>query len=251
MINLKGKTVLITGGVRGLGRACAVMFSDAGAQVGINFIKSENAAEETKKDIEKHHGICKLFKGNISIEDEAKKIVANFIKEFGKIDILVNNAGVWLRSPIDEMSELKLDETLKINLNGTFYVIRFVVPYMKKFLDGCIVNISSTAGQRGEAFYSQYAASKGAVQSLTKSLAVELAPYNIRVNCVAPGWFVTDMSKDAIEKDQDGIIVKQIPLGRIALPEEIAGAVLFLASELAGFITGEILNVNGGSVLCG
>lgn len=251
MINLKGKTVLITGGARGLGKTCAIMFSDAGAQVGINFVKSYKEAEEIKKDIEKHYGVCKLFKGDISDENTAGRVVDDFIDEFGKIDILVNNAGVWLRSPIDEMNESNLNETMKINLNGTFYVTRFAVRYMKKFLDGCIVNISSTAGQRGEAFYSQYAASKGAVQSLTKSLAVELAPYNIRVNSVAPGWFITDMSKETIEKDKCGTIVEQIPLGRIAQPEDIAGAVLFLASDLAGFITGEILNVNGGSVLCG
>jgi len=250
LISLSGKTVLITGGARGLGKACAVMFSDTGAMVGINYLQSDSEADSVKKEIEKHNGTCKLFKGDISNENEAENIVNRFIKEFGRLDILINNAGIWKRAPIDNMGDKELSETLDINLKGTFFVTRYTIVQMKKFLEGSIINISSTAGQRGEAYYSHYAASKGAIQSFTKSLAVELAPYNIRVNCVAPGWMYTDMCKDVIDNDKEDRIIKQIPLGRIAHPEDVAGAVLFLASELAGFVTGEILNVNGGSVLC-
>ena len=125
------------------------------------------------------------------------------------------------------------------------------VPHMKKRKSGSIINISSTAGQRGESFHSPYAASKGAVISLTKSLAVELAAYSIRVNCVAPGWVETDMSRPSLEEDRAGKVISQIPLGRVGTPEELAGPVLFLASDISTFITGEIINVNGGAVLCG
>jgi 3-oxoacyl-[acyl-carrier protein] reductase len=250
-MNFKGKTVLITGGSRGIGRACSVMFADSGAKIGVNYISDIKSAEFVKDEIEKHYGVCRLFKGDISKEDEAKKVIDDFINAFGKIDILVNNAGIWKQAPIADITETQINETMNINLKGTFFVTKYAVQHMKKLFDGTVVNISSTAGQRGEAFYSHYAASKGAVQSFTKSLAAELAPFNIRVNCVAPGWFYTDMSRDILESDEKYSVISEIPLRRVGVPEEAAWAVLFLASELAGFITGEILNVNGGAVLCG
>ena len=152
MINLKGKTVLITGGSRGLGKACAVMFADAGAKIGINYVAADNTAQELKSEIEKHSGICELFKGDITKENTAKKIVDDFVKTFGQIDILINNAGIWKEAPVDEMTEKQLDETMNINLKAVFFVTKYVVKHMKKMFSGSIIIISSTAGKRGEAF---------------------------------------------------------------------------------------------------
>jgi 3-oxoacyl-[acyl-carrier protein] reductase len=178
-------------------------------------------------------------------------LVDEAVHRFGGLDILVNNAGIWKGSPVDEMTDAEWEETMAINMTGTFFCTRAAVPFMKNARWGRIINISSTAGQRGEAFHSHYAASKGAMISFTKSLAVELAPHGITVNCVAPGWVATDMSRESLLGPEREAILATIPLGRVARPEEIAGAVAFLASDLASFVTGEILNVNGGAVLVG
>ncbi len=250
MINLKGKTALITGASRGIGKACALYLAKAGADVIINYNKTKNI-EKLVKECEKFYVQALPFKADISSVSDCRKMVDFTIKNFGRIDILVNNAGVWTYAPIDKMPDQVLNETLDINLRGVFYLIREGVPHMKKQNSGNIINISSTAGQRGESEHSHYAATKGAIISLTKSLATELADWNIRVNCVAPGWVYTDMSKASLHSKERGKILSTIPLGRVGTPEEIAGAVLFLASDMASFITGEILNVNGGAVLCG
>ena len=172
--------------------------------------------------------------------------------KFGKIDILVNNAGIWKYAKLHEMTEAQWDETININLKGIFTCCKHVSKIMIEQKYGKIINISSTAGQRGEADHSHYAASKGAIISFTKSLAPELAPYNITVNCVAPGWIHSDMTQPVIDdKEYYERVLNTIPMRRFGEPEEIAGAVLFLASELGNYVTGEIVNVNGGSVLCG
>ena len=172
-------------------------------------------------------------------------------KRWEQVDILVNNAGIWTYGEMGSMDEEVWSRSMKINLDGVFYVCNSVVPLMKQKKKGWIINVSSTAAQRGEAFHSHYAASKGAIHSLTKSLAVELAPYDIRVNCVAPGWVDTDMCDEVFsDTDFKEEVINSIPLKRIATSEDIAGAILFLASDLAFHITGEIINVNGGSVLC-
>jgi 3-oxoacyl-[acyl-carrier protein] reductase len=168
------------------------------------------------------------------------------------VDILVCNAGIWEGAPLDEMSEDLWDRTMKINLKGTWTVCRAVVSQMKKQRAGKIVMLTSTAGQRGEANYSNYAASKGAQIAFTKSLAEELGEWGISVNAVAPGWVTTDMTHEALgNAKQSEAIARTIPLGKIAAPEDIAGPVVFLCSDWSRHITGEILNVNGGSVLCG
>ncbi len=177
-------------------------------------------------------------------------MIEEIIFRYGRLDILINNAGIWKEAAIDEITAEQLEETLSINIKGVFYCCKYAVRYMKKNKYGRIINISSTAGQRGEAFHSHYAASKGAIISFTKSLAVELAPYNILVNAIAPGWVDTDMSADAL-KMQYNDIVSVIPLKRVANPDEIAGAAVYLASDEATFVTGEIININGGAVLCG
>ncbi|MEJ2055812.1 MAG: SDR family NAD(P)-dependent oxidoreductase, partial [Calditrichaceae bacterium] len=171
--------------------------------------------------------------------------------KFGSVDTLINNAGIWEYGKIDEMQVDQWRRTIQINLDSVYYFTNYIVKQMKeKKINGHIVNISSTAGQRGEPFYSHYAATKGAIISFTKSLATELGPDGIHVNCVAPGWVKTDMSEAALDKNEKDILV-QIPLGFIAEAEDIAGPVAFLVSGFARAITGEILNVNCGNVLCG
>ncbi len=251
MINLKDKVAIITGASRGIGRATAILFAQAGCNLLINYNRSEDPALETASMAEELGVRAKIFQADVSKKSEVDEMIGYAIKEFGKIDILVNNAGIWKYAAIDKMTEEQLKETMELNVNGVFYATTASVPYMIKQKSGNIINISSTAGQRGEPLHSHYAASKGAIISLTKSLAAELAQYNIRVNCVAPGWVDTDMSHDALTGGEKDKILQTILLARAAQPEEIAGAILFLASDLSTYITGEILNVNGGSVLCG
>jgi len=251
MISLQNKNVLVTGGSRGIGKACVELFLKAGANVAFTF---QSAKVEADKVIANYTGSSKLKPYKLSLSDsvEIEKVVGFVLSDFGHIDILVNNAGIWKEAAIDEMTIDEWNETMSINLTSTYLITKLLVPVMKKNNFGRIINIASTAGQRGEAFHSHYAASKGGMISLTKSLASELGQHNITVNCVAPGWVVTDMTTDSLgDAEIYKKVLNDIPLNKIAQPEEIAGPVLFLASHLASHITGEILNVNGGSVLCG
>ncbi len=251
MIDLKNKVTLITGGSRGIGAACVEYFTKANSQVAFTFVRSQNRADELVKKFGKNTKV-KAYKVDMQSEKEINSCVEKVIQEFGKIDILVHNAGIWNDGTLEKMTLEHWDELLRINLTSNFLFVKSVVPYMKKNNFGRIINISSTAGQRGEAFHSHYAASKGGIISFTKSLAVELAPYNITVNSVAPGWVDTEMNNGVFaDKSYKEEVRKGIPVGRIASAEDIAGPILFLASDLARHINGEILNVNGGSVLCG
>lgn len=251
MISLKDKVAIITGASRGIGRATALLFARAGCNLLINYNKSEDSALETASMAEELGVRAKAFQADVSRKKEVDAMIDYTINQFRKIDILVTNAGIWKYAEIDKMTEEQLRETMELNVSGVFYAITASTPHMIKQKSGNIINISSTAGQRGERLHSHYAASKGAIISLTKSLAAELAPHNIRVNCVAPGWVDTDMSHAALIGDEKDKILRTIPLERAGTPEEIAGPILFLASDLSTYITGEILNVNGGSVLCG
>jgi 3-oxoacyl-[acyl-carrier protein] reductase len=251
MISLQSKNVFVTGGSRGIGKACVELFLKAGANVAFTF---QSAKEEAEKIITGFNGSSKLkyYQVGLSDADALEKTVASVLKDFERIDVIVNNAGIWKEAAIDEMTIEQWNEMININLTSAYLITKFFVPGMKKNKFGRIINIASTAGQRGEAFHSHYAASKGGMISLTKSLASELGKYNITVNCVAPGWVITDMTIDSLNDVNTLNKVKSdIPLNKIAQPEEIAGPVLFLASNLASHINGEILNVNGGSVLCG
>ncbi len=251
MIELKDKVALITGASRGIGRAAALYLAQAGCNILVHYWQNRLAAEDTVNAVRKCGVAAESFAADIARREQVEGLVEFTLKKFNAIDILVNNAGIWEEAAIQEMAEEQLRRTLEININGVFYAITAVSPHMIERQTGNIINISSTAGQRGEPFHSHYAASKGAVISLTKSLAAELAPHNIRVNCVAPGWVDTDMSRPSLASPDAKAILDKIPLGRVGTPEEIAGCVLFLASELSGFVTGEILNANGGAVLCG
>jgi len=252
MIDLTGKTALITGGSRGIGRATAILFAKAGSDVAINYLSNTVAAKQVKRKVENLGRKCLLLQADISREQEVKAMVKTMVDELGSVDILVNNAGIWTYGEIGHMAAEVWDETMKANLDSVFYVTNAVVPHMKGKKQGWIINVSSTAAIRGEALHSHYAATKGALNSLTKSWAVEFAPYNIRVNVVAPGWVDTDMCAEVFGDPKFKESVRQsIPLKRIPPPEDIAGPILFLASDLARHITGAIINVNGGSVLCG
>ena len=242
---------LITGASRGIGAAAAIMFAKAGSDVIINYRTDEAAARNVQKLCQEQGVKASLAKADVADRPAVDAMVERAVKEFGRIDILVNNAGIWEYNAIDDLDEARLKRALDVNILGTFYPTTAVVPHMKKQRSGNIILISSTAGQRGEALHSPYAATKGAIISLTKSLAPELIKYNIRVNCVAPGWVDTDMSHDSLNGPERADILSKIPMGRAGTAEELAGPILFLASDLSTFITGEILNVNGGAVLCG
>jgi 3-oxoacyl-[acyl-carrier protein] reductase len=251
MINLKGKVVLITGGSRGIGAESVRMFAESGCDVAFTYRTEFEAAKKLADKYGKKVKV-KSYKTDLSQEADIFKTVENVLLDFKKIDILVNNAGIWNEGRIEELSLQDWRKMLEINLTGTFLFTQLVIPGMKENNFGRIINLSSTAGQRGEAEHSHYAATKGGINAFTKSLASELGPFGITVNAVAPGWVDTDMNVEVFsDKEYLETEKKEIPLRQIATAADIAGPILFLASDLANHITGEILNVNGGSVLCG
>ncbi|RJP74412.1 MAG: 3-oxoacyl-ACP reductase FabG [Ignavibacteriales bacterium] len=251
MINLQNKIAFITGGSRGIGAACVELFAKAGANVAFTFKSNKKAADELITKINQPNKVVSYCM-NMESESDIKQIVALIESDFGRIDILVNNAGIWKFGEADKMNLEDWNETIGTNLTGYFLVTKAVIPVMKENNFGRIIHIASTAGQRGEAFHSHYAASKGAAIAFSKSLAVELSKFNITSNCVAPGWVDTEMCESVFsDVDYKESVRKDIPVGRIASAEDIAGPVLFLASDLARHINGAVLSVNGGSVLCG
>jgi 3-oxoacyl-[acyl-carrier protein] reductase len=250
-IDLSSRTALITGGSRGIGRATADLLARAGARVAINYLRDERAANAAVKDIRAAGGEAMALAGDVSQVDQARQLVRDVISAWGRLDILVNNAGIWDEDVAGRGDVEVWDRTYAINQRGAYLVTDAAVPHLEKH-GGSIVFVSSTAGQRGEARHSAYAASKGALISYTKSLAAELGPRGIRVNSVAPGWVETDMSAPVLANPQErAAIERTIPIGRIPPADDIAGPILFLVSDLARHVQGEILNVNGGSVLAG
>jgi len=251
-LGLAGRVAIVTGGSRGIGKAVVVLLASCGADVVVNYISGEDAAAATV-NLARSHGVKSMaIRANVAQLDEAERLIRETVEQFGRVDFLICNAGIWDGAPVESLSEELWDKTLDINLKGTWSVCRAAVPLMKQQKFGRIVIVSSTAGQRGEANFSNYAASKGAQIAFTKSLAPELGPFGINVNSVAPGWVETEMTADVFaDPAQRESIGKGIPLGRAATPAEIAGPIVFLCSEWANHIMGEVLNVNGGSVLCG
>ena len=256
-LSLSGKVALITGGSRGIGAATVRMFTNAGAKVVFSYRKARSEAEALVKDC--GAASCLAIASNLDTPQAAKALVAETVKHFGRLDILVANHGVWPVEdvPIERMSDEQWRSTLSVNLDGVFGLVKHAVAQMKQqprkgSAAGHIVLISSTSGQRGEAFHCDYSASKGALISMVKGLSTELASDGIYVNSVAPGWVDTDMSRGALEDPKGGEEIRRtIPLGRVGKPEEIAAPVLFLCTEHASFITGEVFNVNRGAVLAG
>jgi len=256
-LSLTGKVALISGGSRGIGAATVRLFAAAGAKVVFSYQSARSHADALVKEC--GEAVCHAVACNLNTPEAARALVAETVKHFGRLDILVANHGVWPAedAPIERMADEQWRSTLSINLDGVFGLVKHAVAQMKAqarqgAAAGHIVLISSTSGQRGEAFHCDYSATKGALISMVKGLSTELAPARIYVNCVAPGWVDTDMSAATLADPRSGEAIRRtIPLGRVGRPEEIAAPVLFLCTEHAGFITGEVFNVNGGAVLAG
>lgn len=253
LIDLTGRRAFVTGGGRGIGRATALLLARVGAAVAVGYRSRAADAEATVRDITRAGGRATAVAGDLGERIAAERAVASAARALGGLDLLIVNHGVWPAAdvPLARLGDAQWESTRRANLDAVIYVCRAAIPNLGD--GGRIVLVSSTAGQRGEALHADYAATKGAIIALTKSLAVELAP-RVTVNCVAPGWVDTEMAQEPYHRDGGGgrrAIERGIPLGRIATPEDIAGPIVFLCSDLARHVTGEILNVNGGSVLCG
>lgn len=251
-LKLRGHVAIVTGGSRGIGKAIVELLAELGAHVVVNYVKDRDSAERVVNAAREKNVEAIACQADVANSTEAQRLIEITKEHFKRIDILVCNAGIWQGAPIDEMTDELWDRTININLKGTWTVCRAVVSQMKEQRSGKIVILTSTAGQRGEANFSNYAASKGAQIAFTKSLAEELGGWGINVNAVAPGWVDTEMTEGALGDSKNReVIASTIPLRKIAAPEEIAAPVVFLCTDWARHITGEILNVNGGSVLCG
>jgi 3-oxoacyl-[acyl-carrier protein] reductase len=251
VISLRGKRALVTGGSRGIGAATAVLLAECGADVGIGYkARSEDAAQVAKQVADR--GVRSFAQAaDIATRQGADTLLERASREFGGIDLFVANAGIWPTADVSvaDMDDERWVRTMRENVDAMFFTARAAARMMSD--GGRIVLVSSTAGQRGEAFHADYAASKGAMISFTKSLCIELAPRGITVNLVAPGWVDTDMAAQSMSNGGRERLSATIPVGRVASPRDIAGPIVFLCSDLARHVTGEILNVNGGAVLCG
>ncbi len=264
-LDLRDRVALVTGGSRGIGAATVRLLAKAGARVVFNYQKARDRAEELVRECGQKfgEGRCHAVPCDLTGTETAEALVGAAVERFGRLDILVVNHGVWPEhdAGIDRMADSQWRNTLAINLDAVFAVVKHGVAQMKRQpqqgdksggATGHIVLVSSTSGQRGEAFHVDYSASKGALISMTKSLSSELIRLGIYVNCVAPGWVDTDMSAGALaDARTSAAVLGTIPLGRVGTPEEIAGPIVFLCTEMAGFISGEVFNVNGGAVLVG
>lgn len=255
-LSLENKVALVSGGSRGIGAAIVTIFSQAGAKVLFNYEKAKAAAEALTGECGREN--CVAAQCSLNSPAAAQTLVNACVQRFGRIDILVANHGIWPDEDlsIDTMPDEHWRRTMSINLDAVFGLVKHSVAQMKKTASATspahMVLISSTSGQRGEAFHVDYSATKGALISMTKGLSTELAPHHIYVNCVAPGWVDTDMCHPTLDDPEKARkIFATIPLGRVGKPEEIAAPVLFLCTSHAGFITGEVFNVNGGAVLVG
>lgn len=250
MISLRGKRALVTGGSRGIGAATALLLAECGADVGIGFRSRQAEASEIVKRLAERGVRAFAHSADLSSLDGVTSLFDRAIREFGGLDIFVGNAGIWPPEdvPLTEMTDAQWQSTMSANIDSMFYCTRAAARRLER--GGRIVLVSSTAGQRGEAGHADYAATKGAMISFVKSLAVELGPKDMTVNAVAPGWVDTDAVAMVMAHSREKIEAA-IPVGRIASARDIAGPIVFLCSELARHVNGEILNVNGGSVLCG
>lgn len=246
--SLEGKIAVVTGASRGIGRAIALTLASKGAAVIINYNGSKDRAEEVKQKIEEAGGKASIYQCDVSDYEKCELFIQGVIKEYGRIDILVNNAGITRDGLLMKMSEADFDQVVDTNLKGAFNTIRFASRQMLKQRSGRVINMSSVVGVTGNAGQANYAASKAGVTGLTKAAARELASRGITVNAIAPGFIETDMTEVLPEKVKESSVA-QIPLGKFGKPEQVAAAVAFLVSEDAGYITGQVLHVDGGMVM--
>ena len=242
------KVALVTGGTTGIGKAIAQELAKSGFNIAINYRTETEEMQELKKEIEANNVKCLFVKADISKFEETEKMAKEVIENFGKIDVLVNNAGVTKDGLIMRMKEDAFKQVIYINLVGTFNVTRNIVPYMVKQRSGRIINIASVVGLVGNAGQSNYSASKAGIIGFTKSLAKELSSRNILVNAVAPGFIETKMT-DVLNETVKENILSQIPLGRMGIPSEVANVVKFLSEEDSSYITGQVINIDGGMVM--
>lgn len=251
LIDLEGKNAIVTGGSRGVGRATAILLARAGASVGVAYRSRENEAREVVEECRALGVDAWAQGGDLEDVDDVESLFERADSEFDGLDIFVGNHGVWppVDTPVAEMTDEQWHRTLEANLHSIFYTCRAAARRVRN--DGRIVLVSSTAGQRGEAYHADYAATKGAMISFVKGFCIELAPRGVTVNSVAPGWIDTEMSESAFEGGDRERIEASIPIGSIASADDVAGPIVFLCSELGRHVTGEILNVNGGAVLAG
>ncbi len=249
MLSFRDRVALVTGGSRGIGRAVALRLGRLGAEVVISYARDAAAAGAVVDALEASGTHAAAFRADLASPEAAESLVSATIERFGRVDVAVVNQGIWKKAPLLEMTDEQWAETLGVNLTGLWAVCRAVARTMAPRRSGTIVTVASTAGQRGESEHSHYAAAKGGAIAFTRSLAVELAVHGIRVNAVAPGWVVTDMTRHVLEGPQAAVALRPIPRGCAGTPEEIAAAVAFLASDLAAYVWGEILCVNGGAVM--
>lgn len=242
------KVVLVTGGSRGIGRAIALKYAENGYNVVINYVSSKTDVAELEKEFNTKGIESLILKADVSNVNEVENLVKSAIDKFGRIDVLVNNAGITRDGLLMRMKEEDFDSVIKINLKGTFLVTKAVTPYMMKKRDGKIVNLASVVGVTGNAGQCNYSASKAGIIGFTKSIAKELASRNIRVNAVAPGFIDTDMT-NVLGEDIKKSINLQIPMKRMGTSREIANVVYFLGSEESSYITGQVINIDGGMVM--
>jgi 3-oxoacyl-[acyl-carrier protein] reductase len=251
MLSLAGRNALVTGGSRGIGRATCGLFGRLGARVAVAYVRDGAAARAAVAEVEGAGSTAVALQADLAVEGEAERLVARAEDALGPLDVLVASHGIWSRAPIDTMTPAEWDEMLRVNLGSVRALCAEAARRMLPRGSGSVVLVASTAGQRGEPLHAHYAAAKGGIIALTKSLASELGPRGVRVNCVAPGWVATDMTREALAVAAAESVRRAIPRGRPGTPEEVAGPIAFLASDLASYVHGEILSVNGGAVMAG
>jgi len=243
-LNLSGRVALITGAARGIGRAVALELSSRGATVVVNYRTSKADADSLAEDILGSGGQCRLIQGDVASREDARRIVKTVIDTVNRIDILVNNAGITRDKSLRKMVDDEWADVINVNLNGTYYCTSAALPFMIQQKFGRIISITSLVGQAGAFGQANYAASKGGIVAFTKTVALEMAKYNITANCIAPGYTSTEMVKGIPEEVMEALKAR-IPMGRLARPEEIGKAVGFLAAD-ADYITGQQIAINGG-----
>lgn len=244
-----GKAVLVTGGSRGIGRAIALAFARLGCRVAICYRSSAAAAEAVCREAEAFGAEMRAYQADVGQSQAARDLVEAVVKAFGRIDILVNNAGVFPRTPVVDITDEEWEEVLRSNLYSTFYCSRAALPHMIGQGAGAIVNLGSIAGKRGSRWHAAYASAKGGVLAFTRSLAKEAAPHGIRVNAVCPGRVETEIFGAQLDEAERARFLREAPIGRLSTPEEVAAAVVFLASSASSYVVGETLTVDGGLMM--